>query len=487
MMGHTTRRRDRTQNPLRRRWAAIVLVALLAAALPVAQAVRSAPEADALTSFDTALLDHINEHRSSLGLAQFSEYAPLSDASIAWSRVMRNDSPFCGPGAGFRHDTLANIGSQGVPPGTTSAAENIAWSCGYPGSAFATDWSYNRMPADCIGNLDFTTALIQFCQWIDSTPHRQAIENAAYTWIGLGSVQRSSGAQTETFTTGRFATAPGGGVEGGYANGLCDGKIITIDMNTNGGNGTGTPNDDVILGTTEADRIHGLGGNDTICAQDGNDNVWGGTGNDIIFGGPGVDRIRGDGGADTINGDADRDIILGGDGPDTINGGSGRDSLYGGNDPDVIDGGPDTDLIRGEAANDRLFSGSSGNDRLVGGPGHDVIDARATSGSTRLLGDAGNDVFYGSNQLDRMWGGLGNDTMYGNIYSDLLRGGDDDDRIYGGFGRDTIDGGPGNDRLFGNEGDGDKLVGVDGTDHCDGGPGSGDIAHRTCETSTGIP
>ena len=217
-----------------RRWALLALVGLLAVLAPTAQTVRSAPDAGALGAFDTTLLNLINDHRVSLGLNPFSEYAPFSDASLNWSRVMRNDSAFCAAAAGFRHDTNANIGSQGVPPGTTSAGENIAWSCGQPGVPSPTNWTYNRMPAQCVGSLDYTSALLQFCQWIDSTGHRQAIESTAYTWIGLGTISRAQGGLAENFSTARFAVAPGGGGAGsgdGYVNGLCDGKAITIDMN----------------------------------------------------------------------------------------------------------------------------------------------------------------------------------------------------------------------------------------------------------------
>ena len=65
---------------------------------------------------------------------------------------------------------------------------------------------------------------------------------------------------------------------------MCDGQVVTINMNTNGGNGFGTGAGDVILGTPGNDTINGLAGNDTVCAGDGDDTVFGGAGADRIFG-----------------------------------------------------------------------------------------------------------------------------------------------------------------------------------------------------------
>lgn len=272
----------------------------------------------------------------------------------------------------------------------------------------------------------------------------------------------------------------------GAGDGVCNGLAVTIDMNTNGGDGYGTEGRDVIMGTSGADIIYARGGDDVICSGGGDDNIHAGAGNDVVAGGDGVDRVWGGDGDDELHGGNDRDIMIGEAGQDTIYGGAGRDSLFGGDDADVIDGGQDTDLIRGGGGADTLRTGSSGNDRIVGDGGNDRIDASATSGSTRLIGGDGHDVIVGSNQLDRIWGSAGNDNIRGGGYSDLIRGGDGDDKAYGENGKDTIDGGNGADTLIGGL-DPDKLVGMAGHDTCDGGPGAGDVAHSTCELTPQVP
>ena len=117
-----------------------VLVAVLVGNLVIAPR----PADAVLSAFDTQLLAYINNHRATLGLTPFVEHEAFSDASRAWSTQMKNDftaavpnaSSQClsAPGGTFRHDSLANINSQGVPPGhQANAGENIAFTCGYSG------------------------------------------------------------------------------------------------------------------------------------------------------------------------------------------------------------------------------------------------------------------------------------------------------------------------------------------------------------------
>ena len=155
---------------------------------------------------------------------------------------------------------------------------------------------------------------------------------------------------------------------------FCDGKLVTINMNTNGGNGFGTGLDDVILGTPGNDTINGLAGDDTVCA---------GGGDDTVFGGAGADRIFGEAGADMIFGATGNDFVSGGPGDDTVLGQGGLDSLFG------IDG---DDTLRGNGANDFLFGGL---------------------GADRLFGNGGVDEIRGGPGLDQIWGGNLGDFLFG--------------------------------------------------------------------------
>ena len=226
---------------------------------------------------------------------------------------------------------------------------------------------------------------------------------------------------------------------------FCDGEMVTINLNTNGGNGSGTDNNDVILGTSGADVIDGLGGDDIICGGGGDDHLSGGVGDDTIFGG---------GGDDTINGGAGdfRDFIYGGDGDDTINGGLGIDYIYGEAGEDTLDGDGGSDRMWG-GADDDLMLGDSGVDRMWGGPGDDEM--RGMGGQDFMWGEAGNDLMQGNFQTDNMWGGSGNDEMFGaggkdSLFggggNDSLSGGNNTDYLHGGQGVDTANGGRGRDK-----------------------------------------
>jgi len=208
---------------------------------------------------------------------------------------------------------------------------------------------------------------------------------------------------------------------------FCRGKLVTINLNTNGGNGTGTLADDVILGTPSDDVIDGGLGSDTICGGGGDDTINGGVGN---F----------------------RDFIYGGDGDDTIFGGFGIDYLYGEDGEDKLDGGGGSDRLFG-GDDDDLILGDSGADRMHGGPGDD--DMRGMGGQDFMWGEAGNDLMQGNFQTDNMWGGAGDDLMFGaggkdslfgEAGNDTLSGGLNTDYLHGGAGADVANGGRGRDK-----------------------------------------
>ncbi|MBM2294229.1 Hint domain-containing protein [Sulfitobacter pseudonitzschiae] len=222
-------------------------------------------------------------------------------------------------------------------------------------------------------------------------------------------------------------------------------------------------NDNMTVGSSDAqgdqitsgnDFIVGYGGNDFISAGAGKDTVFGGTGNDTVFGGAGDDIIDdefgiGDGlGDDFFDGGAGNDTIYGGAGNDTLVGGAGADFIHGQSGSDVVDysgsdAGVTLDLTMGN-----LVTGSGGDaqgDTLQG------IDDLIGSGFDDSL--TGYDETYDgrsvSNFID---GGAGNDTISGEGGNDSLLGGSGDDSVSGGAGDDTVLGNSGNDVLSGGTG-----------------------------------
>lgn len=397
--------RNRTHRAIRKTLALVVMIGLALTSL--AQIDRA--EADALSSFDAQLLSLINEHRTGLGLNPLVEYVPLSEAAMNWSNgtlARRNAISGACPSPSFQyHDSGANIGSQGVPPGTTGSGETLAWACGSPGVTGNTGFTYGALPAKCRGALDFTTALMAFCQWINSPSHRPIIESPNFDYIGLGTTFKRYSGLVEPMSTARFAAAPPG------ASGpTCGGLIVTINMNENGGNGNGTGGDDVILGTPGDDVIRGYGGNDTICGEAGRDYIYAGGDEDVVYGGDDIDRIWGDAGHDVIYGDGGSDRIRGGSGSDTVHAGSGADRVWGGPGHDTLNGMGGQDRMWGEDGNDTM-QGNHQSDWLYGGPGNDGIYAAA--GKDKIYGEGGNDDMNGGENTDYLDGGPGTDVANG--------------------------------------------------------------------------
>jgi hypothetical protein len=107
---------------------------------------------------------------------------------------------------------------------------------------------------------------------------------------------------------------------------------------------TGTPGDDVMIGTAVGDTMFGLEGNDNIQGNGDADVIYGGDGGDNIQGGEGSDTIFGQDGNDFLFGDSGSNLVFGGGG-NAIYGGKGDDHLYGGSDSDVLSGGPGHDIF----------------------------------------------------------------------------------------------------------------------------------------------
>ncbi len=166
----------------------------------------------------------------------------------------------------------------------------------------------------------------------------------------------------------------------------------------------GTPDNDLIDGTTYDDILTGSGGNDTLDGGSGHDSLYGGPGNDLLHGGTGDDSLQGGDGADTIIGEGGDDFIFGGDSAADLS-----DRIFGGDGNDTIDGGYGNDILRGDGGQDAI-TGGFGSDTIIGADGDDILSGQALS--------------------------------------DLIYGGPGDDFLNGGFGHDRLNGGPGADRFF---------------------------------------
>ncbi len=153
---------------------------------------------------------------------------------------------------------------------------------------------------------------------------------------------------------------------------------------------TGTDNAEIIEGLNGNDRVTALGGDDFITTGDGNDRVDGGAGNDQIDTGDGNDRVNGGDGNDIIDAGNGNNRVEAGAGNDVINTGEGNDRVEAGDGDDVISTGKGNDRV--EAGNgDDVISTGEGNDRIDAGAGADIINAGA--GEDRIEGGAGPDIF----------------------------------------------------------------------------------------------
>ncbi|KMK68611.1 cadherin-like domain-containing protein [Puniceibacterium sp. IMCC21224] len=231
----------------------------------------------------------------------------------------------------------------------------------------------------------------------------------------------------------------------------------------------GSPEAEFIDGREGEDTLAGLGGPDTLMGGTGDDRISGSTGdddisgedgNDTIGGGPGKDSISGGSGNDSLHAGMDDDTVSGGDGNDTIGGGPGQDSLDGGDGDDLLKGGDGDDTINGDAGDDYI-NGGTGDDALTGGSGNDTLGGGI--GADTIDGGDGDDIIGGGAGQDLLRGDAGSDTIGGGLGNDTIEGGLDDDLLYGGGRNDLLDGGDGDDILVGGRGD-DTLTGGEGAD-----------------------
>ncbi len=145
--------------------------------------------------------------------------------------------------------------------------------------------------------------------------------------------------------------------------------------------GSGTPGDDVLIGTAGADYLDAGGGNDQVSGLAGDDILVGGSGADRLDGGIGIDRSSYTGSSAAVKvdltdgngygGDAEGDILLS---IETVSGSGFNDLLI---------GSAAADTLYGNAGDDTL-SGRDGDDVLLGGLGADLLERRSRPGCGEL-------------------------------------------------------------------------------------------------------
>jgi hypothetical protein len=222
---------------------------------------------------------------------------------------------------------------------------------------------------------------------------------------------------------------------------VCFGEDATIE-----GSGTisGTPEDDVIVGSSGADVIKGNGGDDIICAGGGDDTVNGNSGNDLIFGEAGSDTLAGDAGDDVLVGDADSAAVS--EDAGLIVGWQGY--LPGFGDCANAQPGFGTDRLTGGSGDDRLFD-VCGNNTADGGQGSDFLDVSGTA-----KGGSGDDVavwaydgLYDNGSYRGLAdGGSGSET-YVYVHGGIANGGSGNDGVWAEHTGSAANGGSGSDTL----------------------------------------
>lgn len=129
----------------------------------------------------------------------------------------------------------------------------------------------------------------------------------------------------------------------------------------------GTPQDDLLTGTSAQE---------TLIGGDGDDQIWGGhegfAPGDTIYGDEGSDTLGGGEGHDTIHGGNGPDLMYGSWGNDQVNGNNGNDTMYGGGNEDTLYGGDGSDFIHDIGGTNHIY-GDNGADRITTGAGADYI------------------------------------------------------------------------------------------------------------------
>jgi Ca2+-binding RTX toxin-like protein len=212
-------------------------------------------------------------------------------------------------------------------------------------------------------------------------------------------------------------------------------------------NGTGSNDNNIILGNSAANTIAGAGGDDSLKGNGGDDLLQGNDDNDRLDGGLGNDRMIGGVGDDRYFVESTNDKVV-------ENAGEGQDYVF-------VSNLTDYDLANHA---DLLFMGNG----VVNGNGNALDNyIQGNANNNQINGNDGNDYLSGRNGNDNLKGSLNNDRLEGDRGNDVLSGGQNDDFLMGGDGSDQLKGDTGNDTLVGDIGVNagvDSMLGGSGAD-----------------------
>ncbi|MBB6562152.1 Ca2+-binding RTX toxin-like protein [Acidovorax soli] len=229
-------------------------------------------------------------------------------------------------------------------------------------------------------------------------------------------------------------------------------------------NGTGTADNDTLIGNSGNNELSGANGHDSLQGGDGNDTLQGGDGDDTLLGGTGANVFDGGTGTNTIILDAgatSNRVIA---------------SLTGSGLQNISNFNPSTDVIDVGQALGFSFEVDSGAFQeddydgagtvfiLANGNQELWFDADGANGSAavQIAHFAGGAAISAANiepGNNNLTGTSGADSLIGTGANNLIQGLGGDDTLEGGGGNDTLDGGTGIDSLAG--GTGDDLFVVD--------------------------
>lgn len=136
-------------------------------------------------NLSTEVVQLVNQHRTSRGLAPLTVTTPLTDAAVWKSRHM----------ARYQYMQHADP----APPVARSVGERLS-ACGYP--AASAGWGENIA-------YGYATAAAVMQGWLNSPGHRANIENPSFRAIGVGAATSSAGL---VYWTQEFGTSTTGGV-----------------------------------------------------------------------------------------------------------------------------------------------------------------------------------------------------------------------------------------------------------------------------------
>ena len=168
-----------------------------------------------------------------------------------------------------------------------------------------------------------------------------------------------------------------------------------------GGNLTGTGEEEVMIGGA---------GNDTIRGKNDEDMLLGVAGDDYLKGDGGRDFLDGGAGMDTLDGGRHDDVLVGGAGNDTLDGGDDEDFLIGGTGNDYLDGGDNDDVLMGGGGDDTFVVDAH---QLVNHHMGETVHIDSYDESAGILANAADtdDYTLSETMQSGMDGGSGDDTL----------------------------------------------------------------------------